>query len=201
MRYLLIVLIAYILGSSSMSYYISKLYKVDIKNRGSKNLGASNTVALVGWKAGIIVCLHDVIKAIIAVMIAKYYFNDLAYAKELAGVACILGHIFPFYLKFDGGKGFASYVGVVLALNWRFAIVVIIGILLITLITDYIVLATFTTITVSPIYLAYHSKDYYIGLILLIASLVILYKHRTNIVRLLNGTEMGLRKAHKGEYR
>ena len=134
-------------------------------------------------------------------MIAKYFFSDLAYAKELAGVACVLGHIFPFYLKFDGGKGFASYVGVVLALNWRFAIVVIIAILLITLITDYIVLATFTTITVSPIYLSYHGQDYYIGLILLIASLVILYKHRANIVRLLNGTEMGLRRAHKGEYR
>ena len=80
-------------------------------------------------------------------------------------------------------------------------IVVIIAILLITLITDYIVLATFTTITVSPIFLAYHQQNYYIGLIVGIASLVILYKHRANIVRLLNGTEMGLRKAHKGEYR
>ena len=201
MRYLLIILIAYVLGSSSMSFYISKLHGIDMKKKGSKNLGASNTVALIGWKAGIIVCLHDVLKAVLAVMIAKYFFSDLVYAKELAGVFCVLGHIFPFYLKFDGGKGFASYVGMVLALNWRFAIVVIIAILLITLITDYIVLATFTTITVSPIFLAYHQQNYYIGLIVGIASLVILYKHRANIVRLLNGTEMGLRKAHKGEYR
>ena len=77
MRYLLIILIAYVLGSSSMSFYISKLHGIDMKKKGSKNLGASNTVALIGWKAGIIVCLHDVLKAVLAVMIAKYFFSDL----------------------------------------------------------------------------------------------------------------------------
>lgn len=200
MQYIFVILLSYIIGCSSMSYYISKINKVDIKGQGSKNYGASNTVALIGWKAGILVAVHDIGKAVLAVFIAQYFFPALQYAGVVAGVACVLGHIFPFYLNFDGGKGFASYMGMLLALDWRIFIALGIAVIVITLVSDYIVLGTMTVITLTPIYFAI-THDLTSAAILLIASVIILYKHRVNLVRIKNGTETGLRKANRGELR
>lgn len=200
MEYIIVVLVGYLVGTSSMSYYIGKLNGIELNKNGSKNLGASNTMALIGWKAGIIVAIHDILKAVLAVVVLRMIFSDLYYVGELAGVSCILGHIFPFYLGFKGGKGFASYYGMALAIDWKFALCLGIALILITVITDYIVLATFTTMIAVPVY---HGINH--GLlaasIMMIASVVMLYKHRENIVRLCNGTEVGLRSANKGEHR
>ena len=200
MQYILVILFSYLFGCSSMSYYISKINKVDMKKKGSKNYGASNTVALIGWKAGILVGIHDIGKSVIAVLIAQYFCPDVAYIGVIAGVACILGHIYPFYLNFDGGKGFASFVGMILALDWKLFIGLGIMIIIITLVTDYIVLATMNTIIVTPIYLGF-TQGWTACAIVLIATIIIIYKHRENLVRIYNGTEHGLRSAHKGEYR
>ena len=98
MEYAIIILVSYIIGTSSMSFYLAKLNNVDIRNHGSKNLGASNAMILMGWKAGILVGIHDIGKAFLAVYLMKYFFPDVLYVKEIAGVACVIGHIFPFYL-------------------------------------------------------------------------------------------------------
>lgn len=195
MHYFIIILCAYIVGCSSMSYYLGKFNNVDMKQKGSKNLGASNTVILMGWKAGIAVGIHDVGKAMLAVLIARYFFPNLEYAGEVAGVACVLGHIYPFYLNFDGGKGFASYVGMTLALNWKLGLVLILIIIAITLITDYIVCGTMTTMILVPIYQGYINHNVILAGILCIASIVIIYKHRDNLVRIWNGTEFKFRNA------
>lgn len=97
MNYIMVILLSYVIGSSSMSYYIGKLNHIELNKVGSKNLGASNTMALMGWKAGILVGAHDILKAVLAVILARYFFSDLRYIGEIAGVSCILGHIFPFY--------------------------------------------------------------------------------------------------------
>ena len=201
MEYIVVVLMGYLLGTSSMSYYLARLNQVDIRNQGSKNLGASNAMILMGWKAGILVGIHDIGKAFLAVYLMKYFFPDVLYVKEIAGVACVIGHIFPFYLKFKGGKGFASYVGMMFALNWKVGIVVGIAIILVTLITDYIVSGTITTIVSVPIILGFLNKSMILAGILCIASLVIAYKHRENFVRMYNGTEIGFRSANRGEQR
>lgn len=200
MRYLIVVLFSYLVGCSSMSYYLGKLNGFNMKEKGTGNLGASNTVLLIGWKAGVLVALHDILKAIVCVCLTRYFFADLAYAPVLSGTACILGHIFPFYLNFKGGKGLASYVGLALALDWKFGLVLILAIALVTLITDYIVCGTYTTMLVTPIYFAI-SSHIIAGLILSIASIVMVFKHRDNFKRLMNGTEVGLRKANRGEGR
>lgn len=200
MQYILIVLFSYLIGCSSMSYYIAKINKVDIKNKGSKNYGASNTVALIGWKAGILVGVHDIGKAVLAIVLTKYFCPDLAYAPVIAGVACILGHIFPFYLHFDGGKGFASYMGLLLGLDVFAFVIFGIGVIVITLVTDYIVLATMTVVILSPIYFGF-TLGWPTAAIMAFASIIIIYKHRANLVRIYKGTEMGLRRAHKGELR
>ena len=126
MGYIIIVLISYLIGSSSMSYYLGRLNNINVSKKGSGNLGASNMVVIMGWKAGILVAIHDILKAVIAVVISRYLFVDLPYVGEIAGIACVIGHIFPFYLKFKGGKGLASYIGMTIALDWKFAIGLII---------------------------------------------------------------------------
>ena len=199
MNYIPAIILGYLFGCSHMAYYISKIKKVDLRSGGSGTLGGSNVTVLMGWKAGILTTVHDVAKAMVAVLIAKWLFPDTPYVGVVTGVAAVLGHIFPFYLKFSGGKGFACYIGMLIALNWKFAVAIIIASVIITVISDYIVMATTTTIVVSPIYFAFTS--WIAALIMLVATVVIVYKHRANYVRIYKGTELGLRSAIRGDNR
>ena len=198
MEYVIAITLGYLLGCSNMAYYIAKAKKADLRSAGSGNLGASNATILLGWRAGVATGVHDIGKSALAVLILRLLFPEHEYAPIAAGVASVLGHIFPFYLKFKGGKGFASYWGMTLALNWKLALVVGAAIILVTVITDYIVMGTFTTIISVPIYMGI-TRNWIVALILGIATAVILYKHRENIPRLLNGTEVGLRSAIRGD--
>lgn len=200
-RYGLVLLLSYLIGCSSMALYVSKYKKVDLQKAGSGNLGASNTMIILGWKPAIIVGLHDIGKAVLAVVLAKLLCPDLPLIQAGAGVACVLGHMFPFYLRFKGGKGFASYLGMTLALNWKFALVVMVIVVIVTLISDYIVVGTVTTIVIVPAYMGYANRSLLLAAILCIATAVMLYKHRDNFSRILNGTEVGLRRANRGELR
>lgn len=201
MGYLMIVLGAYCIGSSNMAFYLSKLKHLDLRTHGSHNLGASNATILLGWPSGIAVGIHDIGKAVLAVLLTKFAFPELAYAGVVAGVACVLGHIFPFYLKFRGGKGLAPYLGMTLALNWKFALVVLALVVIVTLLTDHIVMGTFTAIIIVPVWMGIATRGVITPLILLIATCVMFLKHRENIARLRSGTEVGLRSTAKGEYR
>lgn len=201
MYYILVMITAYILGSSSMSFYLARAKGVDLRKKGSRNLGASNAMILMGWKAGILVGIHDIGKAILAVSAARLLFGDLPYIGALAGVACVLGHIFPFYLHFKGGKGFAAFIGMTLALNWKYAIVMLLLVVAVTFVTDYIVAGTVTAVTLTPAYLGFAEHNVWIAAIILVATGVILWKHRENFVRMYMGTEIGFRSAKRGEYR
>lgn len=198
MEYAVAVVLGYLLGCSNMAYYLAKGRKADLTKAGSGNLGASNATVLLGWKAGILVAIHDIGKAVAAVLVAKWLFPAAQFAGAAAGVACVLGHIFPFWLKFRGGKGFASYIGMTLALNWKLALCVLVAVVVVTLITDYIVCGTLTTIIVVPVYLGI-THSLLMAAILAVATVVILIKHRENYPRMLNGTELGLRSAIRGD--
>lgn len=201
MGYVIVAVFGYLLGCSNMALYLSKLKKVDPRSGGSGNLGASNAMILMGWRAGVLVGIHDIGKSALAVFLARWLFSGLENVGAVAGVACVVGHVFPFYLKFKGGKGFASYVGLMFALNWKVGLVIGALIVLVTLVTDYLVLGTFTTITVLPIWMGLAQRSFLLAAILLVGSAVILYKHRENITRLRNGTEIGLRSANRGDHR
>ena len=201
MGYFLVVLGAYLLGCSNLAFYISRFKNVNIRAGGSGNLGASNATALMGWRVGIAVALHDIGKSALAVILAKICFPELPYIGAVAGVSCVLGHIFPFYLKFKGGKGFASFVGMTLALNWKLALVIAVLVFLVTVITDYIVVGTTLTILTVPVYLGITEHSMIVALILCIATGVIAFKHRMNYVRIYNGSEIGLRSVMKGKHR
>ncbi len=199
--YLWVIMAAYLLGCSNMALYISRFKGVDMRSGGSGNLGASNATLLMGWGAGVLVGLHDIAKAAIAVVIAELIYPNVENIGAVAGVAAVMGHIFPAPMGFRGGKGFASYIGMTLALNWKFALAIMAMVLVITLVTDYIVLGTTATVLLVPGYLGWERKNMLLVLILLIATAVIIYKHRANYVRIMNGTEIGLRSAAKGEQR
>lgn len=198
MKYLLAILLGYLLGCSSMAYYIGKMKKKDIRTAGSGNLGASNATVLFGWGAGVAVALHDIGKALVAVLLAKWLFPELEYAGAAAGVACVLGHIFPFYLGFRGGKGLASYFGMTLALNWKLALIVAAVIVLATLITDFISVGALSSIVVVPAYMFFATHNLMLVAILCIATLVMFIKHWENIIRISRGEEIGLRRTAKG---
>lgn len=201
MGYVLAIFIGYLLGSSNLAYFLSKLRKTDLTAGGSGNLGASNTVLLMGWKAGAAVAVHDAGKALLAVLLARRLFPELPHVGAVAGVAGVLGHIFPFYLKFRGGKGFASYIGMTIALHWKLALIILAVVILVTILTDYIVVGTTTTIIAVPVSLGILNRSVALPLILLIATAVIIYKHRENYPRIWKGTEIGLRSAIRGDHR
>lgn len=201
MGYIIAVILGYLLGCSNLAYYISQARKQDIRKFGTGNLGASNATVLFGWKAGVAVALHDIGKAALAVLLVKIFLPDLEYAGAAAGAAAVLGHIFPFYLKFKGGKGTASFWGMTLALNWKLALIVGVVIILATIITDYIVIGTFSAIAMVPAYMGIFLHNLILMAIVAVASFTIFWKHRENIGRLIRREEIGLRSTMRGDKR
>ena len=204
-KYTIIMLIGYLLGSSSMSFYISKLKNINIKEQGSKNYGASNTLALMGKRAGLAVLLHDILKSFLAILLIRLYlnipYNNVGWVLAAVGLFAVMGHIFPFYLRFKGGKGFASYLGAVLGLDWRLFLVVGILVIVVAYISDYIVVGTFTAITITPLYFLIMQRNILVAVIMAVCSFILLYKHKENIVNLRAGKEMKVRSAFKNKYK
>lgn len=201
MRYLIVFAIGYLLGSSNMAYWLAKWNKVDFRKGGSGNLGASNATILLGWRAGVLVAVHDIGKAALSVLLARLLFPELELVGAIAGVAAVLGHVYPFYLKFRGGKGLASFLGMIAALNWKVGIAIALLLVVITLVTDFISLGTLTVSVAAPVGIFLVTGKLLVPLILLVASAVLIYKHVENIHRLMNRTEIGLRSTIKGENR
>ena len=201
MAYLIAIGLGYLLGSSNLAYWLAKWNNVDFRKGGSGNLGASNTTILLGWKAGVFVGIHDIGKAVLAVVLAKLLFPEQEYVGAAAGVSAVLGHVFPFYLRFKGGKGLASFLGMVAALNWKVGLAIAALLVLITLVTDFISLGTLTVSVAAPVGIFLATGKILLPLILAVASVVLIFKHIENIHRLLNKTEIGLRSTIKGENR
>jgi glycerol-3-phosphate acyltransferase PlsY len=201
MGYLLAVLAGYLLGCSNMAYYVGKAKHVDLTKAGSGNLGASNATTLLGWGAGVLVGAHDIGKAAMAVFLAQLLLPELPYVGAAAGVACVLGHIFPFYLKFKGGKGLASFIGMSLILNWQVTLVALVLLVLITVATQYIALGTLAVSLTVPVGIGIATHSLWVPLILAIATVVIFCKHTDNMARIREGTEIKLLSTVKGENR
>ena len=194
-------LIAYLVGGLSPALFISWCKKKNIRSHGTGNLGASNTTILIGAKWGVLVAVLDILKAYIPVTVAKLMFSEYEFMPYIVATAVILGHIFPFYLKFKGGKGFATYMGAMLGISLNAFLIIGFIFLVVLFESDYIVLGTLTVVSLFPIYLWFASKNIYYVLILLIASVVIFIKHRTNIVKIINRKEIGLSEAFSGKHK
>ena len=193
LNYCWIVLIGYLLGTSNMALYISKIKKVDLRAAGSGNLGASNAAMLLGRRAGIITFIHDFIKVIFAAWIVSLLFPETLYGPTIAAASGVMGHMYPFYLKFKGGKGFASYIALAFIVDWRYGLFMIITMAIVALIVDWIVAGTFYYITLTPIFL-FNTQGWFPALLAFIVSACIFYKHIENIKRKKLGQEKGIRE-------
>ncbi|MBR5341984.1 MAG: glycerol-3-phosphate 1-O-acyltransferase PlsY [Erysipelotrichaceae bacterium] len=199
MEYIYTAIISYLLGSINTAYILAKSKGFDIRERGSNNAGASNVKLNLGWGAAVVTGLCDMLKAIIAIKLSSYLFPDNEVIPFLAGAMAIVGHIFPFYMGFRGGKGFASYLGMLLALNWKLALVMMALTVIVTFITNYIALATLCTVTIVPLYYIYMKANPICIAILLAVTVLIYYKHRINIQRIIRHEEIGFRDKKKKE--
>ena len=198
MEYAVCVLAGYFLGCFNTAHLLARLRGVDIRSQGSRNPGASNVTVTMGWRFGVVVALVDIFKAVTAVSLCRWWFPGDPLVMAVAGACCILGHIFPFYLGFRGGKGFASYIGMALAMNLKIALVLILAAALITILTNYIALATLFTAAVFPLWAWFSYQDLAIAALLAALGAVIFWKHRENLRRIRAGEEIGLRKAPLG---
>ena len=190
MQYLVCVLIGYFLGCINPSYFIGKIRGVNIKKSGSGNAGASNALLLFGKAIGIFCALFDIMKAFAAIKICEAIYSGTDYIFSVTAVAVILGHIFPFYLKFRGGKGLACLGGTVLAFDWRYFLMLLSVEIIFVLIVNYICFVPMTASVVFPISYGIIRQDLVGALILLIPTVVIFIKHTENIRRIIDGSEV-----------
>ncbi|MDO4188972.1 MAG: glycerol-3-phosphate acyltransferase [Lachnospiraceae bacterium] len=185
----LILILGYIVGSFNLSYFLSKLKGYDIRQHGSGNAGASNVVIMMGKKAGIIVALVDIFKAYLVCTIAMHIFPDKIYIGALAGTSVILGHIFPFYMNFKGGKGLASLGGTILALDPRMFVVLLAIAIVLAVVINYICVVPMSISIIFALVYGYTRRSLTSLLILMFAAVVINFKHIENLKRIKAGTE------------
>ena len=183
------ILLGYLIGCINPAYIVGKRKGFDIRKRGSGNAGASNAVIVMGKKVGVLSALFDIFKAVLVVSLATKLFADLVYAKILAGVSCIVGHIFPVFMGFRGGKGLACLGGLILAYDWKIFLIMLLAELLIAFAVDYICVVPITASLAFPVIYAVQSKEPIGTFILLGCAVVILFKHMENLQRIRNGSE------------
>ncbi|MFY9612276.1 MAG: glycerol-3-phosphate acyltransferase [Tissierellaceae bacterium] len=198
-RYLIVITLGYIFGCLQWSYILGKLLKKqDIRNLGGGNAGASNTVTVFGWKMGVAVGLLDILKDIISIIIIRYILKSTdMFELYLNGTSVVLGHNYPFFMGFKGGKGTASTVGMMLAINYKLGLLGILVIFLVTVLSDYIALGTMALVSffvIATLYLGYGPQCLVLAIFLALLSA---YKHLPNMKRILARQESGLRDALK----
>jgi glycerol-3-phosphate acyltransferase PlsY len=182
------IVIAYLLGSVSSAIIVCKVARApDPRSQGSGNPGATNVLRVAGKKLAIMTLAGDVLKGVLAVMIARI-LGLSEYPLALVGLAAFLGHLYPLYFKFKGGKGVATGVGVLFTLSPLLGVVATITWLIIVKIWPYVSLASLVTAVLVPFYaLLLQEPAYFIPLVVM--ALFIMWRHRGNIDRLRTGTE------------
>ena len=202
MERLICLVIGYAFGIIQTGYFYGKTKNIDIRKHGSGNAGTTNTLRTLGWKAGVITFLGDCLKCVVAVSLVKYIFreNDLVQLYAIyTAFGVVLGHNFPFYLNFKGGKGIAATAGFMLAVNpWMFLSVafVFVTLVAITKIVSSSSLIIITIFVAEVIFVGQRGgfglsgmplTEFYIITVAL--AVMAFWRHRSNIVRLMNGTE------------
>ncbi len=193
-RIILCLMFGYIMGCFSTAYFVGRLNKVDISKYGSGNMGTTNALRTLGAKAGAITLIGDVLKAVIAILLVKYVIFPGQEALDLfsiyTGLGVVIGHNYPFWLKFKGGKGMAATGGVMASLD---PLIIPVGLplfILSILITKYVSVGSLAIAVLFPIWIAIrHPGDIHMLVVALVFMALAIIKHHANIKRILNGTE------------
>lgn len=188
MNYVIFGIIAYLLGSIPTGLIVGKIgYKKDIRNFGSGNLGATNTFRVLGIKAGIIVTLVDILKGTLAAVLPVLFGAEDVYPLAV-GVLAVIGHMFPVFAKFKGGKAVATSSGVILGVNPLLFVIMISTFLLILYLSKYVSLASMLTGIVTII-VTIIQRELGLFIVTTILTIFVIYRHTANIKRILNKTE------------
>ena len=204
MERVICLLIGYVCGLFQTSYIYGKAHGIDIREHGSGNAGTTNALRTLGAKAGALTFLGDCFKCVLAVVIVRLIFggshpDTVKLLGLYASAGAILGHNFPFYLKFKGGKGIACTAGLLLSFDWRLTLAALVVFLIAFFATHYVSLGSLLVYVVFLLGLAVmgqtgqfamdasHIREMYLVAALL--AVLAFYKHRANIVRLLHGNE------------
>lgn len=203
--YIIIAIIAYLIGSVNFSILISKkVAGFDVREKGSGNAGTTNMLRSVGKGAAAVTLILDILKGIIAIWIAIGYGNivskladiqiDNRICVQLAGIFVIIGHTFPIYFGFKGGKGVATALGILITTNYQIGLICLVFALILIVITKMVSAGSLTAAVLLPVLALFLEKTNYIVpgnyfIYTIIIALIIIFNHRENIKRLLNGTE------------
>ena len=213
MPYVISAIIAYLIGSISSSVIITKkLAGFDVREKGSGNAGSTNVLRTAGKKAALLTLICDILKGVVAVLIAFLIGlvaknSSRAVLVQLAALMVVVGHTFPIFFGFKGGKGVATSLGVLLIINWRIGLICLVFALLIMALTRMVSLGSIGAAVLFPVlvifmqkanYLVNGSRISYIIFGLCLAAIVI-FNHRTNLVRIINGNENKLSFKKKEE--
>ena len=192
MEYFICCFIGYGLGCMNPAYFISLLKHKDIRNSGTGNLGTTNTFMNFGKACGCAVLLFDMFKAFAAVWLCRVLFPEMELASVMAGSMAAIGHIFPFYLHFNGGKGIASLAGFILATDWKcFLFLLIVGCLA-AVVVNYGCAISFSAAILFPIICLVRLREVWLRLQYL-QYVAIVYKHMDNIQKIRAHKEMPIR--------
>ena len=186
MDYIITALISYLFGSIPFGYIFTKIFlKKDIRDVGSGNIGATNVLRTGNKRLGYLTLILDILKAVIPVIFVKIYHTDFLY---LASLCAFIGHVFPVWLKFNGGKGVATYVGILFVINIYFGIIFALSWFVVFAITKFSSLSSLIASLSVPVYLLVTGqfKDIFFFIIMFV---LIFFTHRENIKRLKNNEE------------
>lgn len=202
MERIISVLIGYVFGLIQTGYIYGVINKVDIRKHGSGNAGTTNALRTLGWKAGVITFIGDCLKCIAAVLLIRLLFAHRANVELLAiygGLGAVLGHNFPFYLNFKGGKGIAATAGLILSIHPIMFLIVAVVFIGIVLVTQYVSLGSLVIMVLFVIQVILYGQSggfdlttpelYEFYGVAVILAVLAFWRHRANIGRLLNGTE------------
>lgn len=206
-KYIIIAVVSYLLGSLNFSIILSRtMEKKDIRESGSGNAGATNMLRTYGKHFAVLTMIGDILKVALAILIAfiildaplEMFFKiaqsretaaTMIMYKEFAGFFCVLGHIFPLYFKFKGGKGVAACTGMVILVDWRIALILFVIFVITIAVSKMISLGSIIIAVLYPVLIGVFYQNIVLILIAVLFASIVIIAHRQNIKRIINGTE------------
>ena len=189
LKIIAVLVVGYLLGSVSSAIIVSKyFFKSDVRDQGSRNAGSTNMARVFGMGAGLLTLVGDIIKTVLSMLLGRFLLGEMGFS--LGGIACIIGHCFPIYFGFKGGKAVAVSGGIAIMLGWEYAVSLIGLFLIIALITRYVSLGSLISVVMLiPALIIFGGYGTWVYILAVVIIISVWYMHRGNIKRLLTGTE------------
>jgi len=185
-------LLGYILGSANSSLIVGKFYGVDVRKHGSGNAGTTNTLRTLGKKAALLVLIGDMLKGVLAYAAGYYITGHGEIGGMIGGTVAVIGHVWPVYFGFKGGKGVLTSLAVLLMIDWLVALILLGLFIIIVLLTRYVSLGSVVCAALFPTLAVIMGRDAAVILFSAAIALLVIIMHRSNIQRLLKGKEAKL---------